>query len=253
MAFGADHSPALLVASLLTVTASDPIAGLDLTLELELTASGLLRSRAELANTGDDDYQLNDLVLAYPVPSVARELLDLAGHWGRERAPQRREFTVGTPLREGRKGRTGSDAATVLHAGVRGLPGSGESGSARCAERQPQSTRRTILHRHQVPACEPPLPGEVVLAPGDSYASRGHGRQSSPDAVARRFHRHRALSVHLSPASGDLERLGGGLLTTICPPDLAEKAAEVGVDRRADDVASTAARRLPAPATDGVG
>ena len=60
-------------------------------------------------------------MLAYPVPPVTRELLDLSGRWGRERSPQRRGFTVGVHLREGRRGRTGADAATVLHAGTPGF------------------------------------------------------------------------------------------------------------------------------------
>jgi len=240
VAFGADHSPALLVASLLTVTASDPIAGLDLTLELELTASGLLRSRAELANTGDDDYQLNDLVLAYPVPSVARELLDLAGHWGRERAPQRREFTVGTHLREGRKGRTGSDAATVLHAGVRGFGfGSGEVWGVHVAwsGNHTHYAERSFTGHQVLGGGELLLPGEVVLAPGDSYASPWlYGSYGSGlDAVARRFHRYlRSRPQHPSAQRPVTLNVWEAVYFNHDLPtllDLAEKAAEVGVER----------------------
>ena len=64
---------------------------------------------------------MNDCVIAYPVPPTAREILDFAGHWGKERTPQRRALTTGTHLREGRHGRTGLDATTLLHVGTPGF------------------------------------------------------------------------------------------------------------------------------------
>ena len=76
---------------------------------------------------GGVPYGLDDLVLAFPVPSQAAEVLDLAGRRGKERTPQRRAMPVGTHLREGRRGRTGADAATVLHLGDPGFDfGGGE-------------------------------------------------------------------------------------------------------------------------------
>ena len=125
------------------------------------------------------------------MPSVARDLFDLAGRWGRERSPQRREFTVGTHLREGRKGRTGADAATVLHAGVPGFTfGAGEvwgvhvgwSGNhTHYAERL--STGEQVLGGGELL-----LPGEVVLGPVsythlDVYKRQDQGSaQVLPDA-----------------------------------------------------------------------
>jgi alpha-galactosidase len=44
-----------------------------------------------------------------------------SGHWGKERVLQRRSLTVGVHLGEGRKGRTGPDATTVLHVGAPGF------------------------------------------------------------------------------------------------------------------------------------
>ena len=93
-------------------------------IELEMLPGGLLRARATLTNRGEP-YGLDDLVLAFPVPSHAAEVLDLAGRWGKERTPQRRAMPVGTHLREGRRGRTGADAATVLHLGDPGFDFSG--------------------------------------------------------------------------------------------------------------------------------
>ena len=102
------------------VDAVDDTARLALSVTVELTVGGLVRARAILTNRGEP-YQLDDLVLSLPVPGVAGEILDFGGRWGRERTPQRRQFTVGTDLCEGRKGRTGADAATVLHVGRPGF------------------------------------------------------------------------------------------------------------------------------------
>lgn len=193
-ASGAEPVLITLGAGEVAVVAADIGAGLQLVIEVELAPSGLLRTRAQLTNTGPDAYQLDDLVLAYPVPSVATELLDLAGRWGGERVPQRRPFTVGTHLREGRRGRTGADAATVLHAGTPGIGFSdgevwgvhtGWSGNhTHYAERL--SSGEQVLGGGELL-----LPGEVLLTPGDTYTtpwlygSYGVGL----DEVARRFHR----------------------------------------------------------------
>jgi alpha-galactosidase len=107
--------------AVLTVVATDDEARLELTVTMQLLASGLLRCRAAVTNTAVEAFQIDDLVLAYPLPAQATELLDFAGRWGKERVPQRTPFDVGMRLREGRKGRTGADAATVLHAGTDGF------------------------------------------------------------------------------------------------------------------------------------
>ena len=100
-----------------TVLARDETAELGLTIELELTPSGLLRSRAKICNHGTAPYGLSELGLALPVPAEATEILDLAGRWGRERAPQRSPFGVGARVRENRRGRTGADASILFAAG----------------------------------------------------------------------------------------------------------------------------------------
>jgi alpha-galactosidase len=104
------------------VDAVDDVAQLRLTITLELSDGGLLRGRVELTNQSIDPYELIDCLLAFPLPQSAREILDMAGRWGKERVPQRRSLGVGMHLREGRKGRTGADAATVLHVGTPGFP-----------------------------------------------------------------------------------------------------------------------------------
>ena len=238
---GGDAASSLsLGAATLVVSATDEAAGLDLTVSIELTASGLLRSRSTLVNTAADPYQLSDLVLAYPVPPVARELLDFAGRWGRERAPQRRDFTVGSHVREGRKGRTGPDAATLLHAGVPGFGfGSGELWGVHVgwSGNHTHYAERLSTGEQVIGGGELLLPGEVVLGAGDSYTSPwlygsyGNGL----DEVAHRFHRYlrdrprhpssrRPVTINVWEAVYFDHALEPLL-------DLAEKAAAVGVER----------------------
>lgn len=219
---------------------ADAEQGLEVGIELELLPSGLLRLRAALTNTGTAPYALDELTLALPVPADADELLDFAGRWTKERTPQRRAFTVGTHLRENRRGRTGADAAHVLHAGRPGFGfRTGEvwgvhtafSGNHRHLAEQISTGRRVLGGGELL------LPGEMVLAPGEQYegpwlyASHGEGL----DAVASRFHQHlRAREHHVSTRrpvtlnvweavyfDHDLERL----------TDLAERAAALGVER----------------------
>jgi alpha-galactosidase len=142
--------------------------------EYELTESGVLRLRHVLRNDGDEPYVLTELGCVLPVPAVAAEVLDLTGRWCRERAPQRRPFHQGTWLRQTRHGRTGHDAPLLLVAGAAGFGfRTGEvwgvhlgwSGNASWwAERMPDGSST-------LGAAELLEPGEVVLAPGEEYAT----------------------------------------------------------------------------------
>ncbi|AXK34872.1 alpha-galactosidase [Streptomyces armeniacus] len=178
-------------------TGTDEAAGLGLRIELELLPSGLLRQRAEVTNTaaGERPFALDALALTLPVPPVATELLDLAGRWGRERAPQRTPFAVGMHTRENRRGRTGPEAPLILAAGT---PGFGfRSGEVWAVHVAWSGNHQTYAERNSTGAAvlgggELLLPGEVRLSPGERYqspwvyATYGTGL----DAVAGRFHRH---------------------------------------------------------------
>jgi alpha-galactosidase len=232
--------------------ATDDVAGLALVIEVELLASGLLRVRAELRNTGLGVYTLTDLNAALPIPGRAREILDFAGRWGKERTPQRRELVVGIHEREGRKGRTGPDAATVLSVGV---PGFGfERGEVWGVHVGFSGNHRHYAERmfsgfQVVGGGELLLPGEVRLGEGESYrmpwlyGAYGDGL----DDQAHRFHRFlRARDTHPTrprPATlnvweavyfdHDLARL----------TDLADRAAALGVERYVLDDGWFAGRR----------
>ncbi len=156
-------------------TASDPEAGLDLSLWIELAAAGVVRMRAALTNTAASAYQLDDLVLALPVPQAAAEILDFAGRWGDERVAQRRAMQVGTHLREGRRGRTGADSAMLLHLGS---PGFGFADGEIWAVHTGWSgnhihyAERLASGAQVIGGGELLLPGEIVLGPGESATPR---------------------------------------------------------------------------------
>ena len=236
----------------LEVDAEDVDAGLALTLTLELTVGGVVRVQTLITNTGSGSYTLDDLVMALPVPEHAREILDFAGRWSKERTPQRSQLDVGTHLREGRKGRTGADAATVLHLGTRGFGfAEGELWAVHTgwSGNHTHYAERLFTGEQVIGGGELLLPGEVRLAEGESYrspwlyGSYGQGL----DQVARRFHRYlRSRPQHPSPDrpvtinvweavyfDHRLDRL----------VDLAERAAALGVERYVLDDGWFGARR----------
>ena len=222
------------------VGAVDDAGRLGLRLELELLASGLLRARAELENRGSEAYGINDLVLSFPLPPEASEILDFGGRHNLERVPQRGPLRLGAHVRENRKGRTGADSAYVLHVGT---PGFGFASGRVWAVHTAWSgnhlhyAERVFTGEQRIGGGELLLPGEVVLGAGGRYrgpwlyGSYGQGL----DEVARRFHRHlrsrprpldtgRPVTLNVWEAvyfDHDTDRL----------LDLAERAAALGVER----------------------
>lgn len=234
------------------VDATDDDSELALRLEVELGAGGLVRTRARLVNRAQEVYTLQDLVLALPVPGRARELLDFAGRWSKERTPQRGELVVGTHLRENRKGRTGADAATLLHLGEPGFTfANGEIWAVHTGWSGDHThyAERLYTGDQVIGGGELLLPGEIRLGRDDAYTSpwisfvHGHGL----DDVARRLHRwlrnrpahvdrDRPVTLNVWEAvyfDHDLARLS----------DLAERAASLGVERFVLDDGWFGARR----------
>jgi len=155
--------------------AVDEVAELELRVDVEMLPGGLVRARATLTNRGEP-YGLDDLVLAFPVPSQAAEVLDLAGRWGKERTPQRHAMPVGTHLREGRRGRTGADAATVLHLGDPGFDFSkGEIWAVHTgwSGNHTHYAERLATGEQVVGGGELLLPGELVLQGTRATPHRG--------------------------------------------------------------------------------
>jgi alpha-galactosidase len=245
--------------SALTVRATDDEAQLDLTLVLEMLPSGLLRSRAAVINRAAEQFQVDDLVLAYPLPAIADELLDFTGRWARERVPQRAPFDVGTRLREGRRGRTGPDAALVLHAGTAGFGfGRGEVWGVHTAwsGNHVHYAERTFDGHRVVGGGELLMSGEVRLGTDEAYegpwiyGSYGAGL----DACARRFHQHlRATHPKLATPrpvtlnTWEAVYFDHDVDTLV---DLAERASDLGIERFVLDDGWFGSRR---DATTGLG
>ncbi|GAA1591675.1 alpha-galactosidase [Kribbella hippodromi] len=183
------------------IVAADAKAGLKLSLVVELTESGLVKTKAELTNTGTTPYTLDGLYLALPVPTEATELLDLTGRHIGERHPQRHAFTQGAHVRDNRRGRTGADATLLLLAGTESFGfRSGEIWGVHTAW---SGNHRSYAERGMsgygvIGGGELLLPGEVRLAPNDTYAtpwiygSYGIGL----DEVSHRFHEYLRSRPH---------------------------------------------------------
>ncbi|WP_049563949.1 alpha-galactosidase [Streptomyces sp. SBT349] len=247
---GADFSTAFAVTSLqtaarsLTVIAEDVRAELELRVEVELTDSGLVRQRATVSSRAAADaapFTLSGVLLTLPVPERATELLDMTGRHLRERTPQRHEFTLGTHLRENRKGRTGTDAATVHVAGERGFGfRSGEVWGLHVAwsGNQRSLAERTHAGVSLLGGGELLLAGELDLGAEESYTTPwvyGSYGRNGLDELAGRFHTHlrgrerhpstpRPVTLNVWEAvyfDHDLGKL----------TELADLAAEVGAER----------------------
>ncbi|MGN8552130.1 UNVERIFIED_CONTAM: alpha-galactosidase [Microbacterium sp. SLM126] len=180
--------------SRLVVDAADDPSALHLSIEFELHESGLLRVRSTLQNDGVS-YRIDAWDHALPVPSHAVELMDLAGRWTRERAPQRRPFDIGLWTRESRGGKPGFEAPTLMIAGEAGFGfQSGEVWAVHVAwsGNQHLSAERTPAGTRVLRGGELFHPDELVLGQGERvsspwlYASWGEGL----DAMSARFHQY---------------------------------------------------------------
>ncbi len=103
------------------VEAADAAAGLRLVTEVEAVPGGAIRARHTLTNTASQPDVVNSLEVVFPLPGRVGEVLDFTGRQTAERIPQRHQIGDGLWLREGRRGHTGHDSATMVIAGVPGF------------------------------------------------------------------------------------------------------------------------------------
>jgi len=185
---------------------ADAVAGLALVTELQAVPGGAIRGRHTLTNTADRPYVVDGLEIVFPLPGEAAEILDFTGRAMLERVPQRRGIADGLWLREGRRGRPGHDAATVLAAGQPGFAfGHGHVWGVHVgwSGNTVYRVERLASGLTTIGGGELLLPGEVALAAGQSYttpwvylAAAGDGL----DGLAAAFHGYlRSLPAH--PAS----------------------------------------------------
>tara|TARA_R110002051_G_scaffold314377_1_gene391424 strand:- start:469 stop:2652 length:2184 start_codon:yes stop_codon:yes gene_type:complete len=178
---------------------------LRLTIEFELTAAGVLRSRSHLTNTATETFELSSLATILPLAPVARERLDFSGIWAAERQPQRSAIDYGTWLRESRHGRRGHDDSYLT---VAGTPGFGFRHGEVWAMHLGTSgdTRmwidRSALGVTTVGAAELLASGEIRLAAGDTYQTPwayAAWSDAGLDGLSDRFHAwFRGLPAHPS-------------------------------------------------------
>jgi alpha-galactosidase len=224
----------------MVISATDEEAALFATVTVSVTPAGILRQRISLENRSANPYSLTSLAATFPVPPDLGEIFGTTGRHLRERSPQRHAFTLGTHVRESRRGRPGFDASLVLAAGrtgfgfERGLVyavHAAWSGNHRLlAERAP--TAESFLSAGELLA-----EGEIILGEGERYTtpwaigSWGDGlnelsKRFHDELRARPQHPRRPRPVTLNTWEAvyfdhNLETIGA----------LAERAAAVGVER----------------------
>lgn len=245
------------------VEAEDTTAGLALVTEAEAVPGGAIRVRHTVTNTSHEPYVVNGLEVVFPLPGRVGEVLDFTGRQTAERIPQRHRLGDGLWLREGRRGHTGHDSATVMVAGVPGFGfGSGEVFGVHVAwsgntvhrvERVPSGLgmaqgqpgeagsgpqQRLLPGVTTIGGGELLLPGEITLAEGQSYTTPWiylAASQDGLDGLAAQFHGYlRAQPAHpRSPRPVNLNVWEAVYFrhefSTLAA--LADQAARIGVER----------------------
>jgi alpha-galactosidase len=251
----------------LLVAAVDAAAGLALHVEVTVDAHDVVAVRAAVTNRRDGaatdastfpsatpglgvgpraaapaaSYHLDALQLTLPVPDAAVEVATFAGRWLRELHLQRQPWTVGRFERGTARGRSSHEDAPTLFAGTHGF--AEEHGQVWAfhlawAGNHQVRAERTADGFALVQAGEFLHPGEIVVAPGETYVTPrllATASSSGLNGVSDAFHAHlRARAVHPRPPrpvtlntweavyfDHDAQRLRG----------LVEAAAELGVER----------------------
>ncbi|BCJ41868.1 alpha-galactosidase [Actinoplanes ianthinogenes] len=219
---------------------SESADGVHVTTEADLTAEGVLRVRHVLENRGPGVFALANLDVLLPLPAEASELLDFTGLWAHERRPQRTALRQGVWSRESRHGRPGHDDAFLMMAGTPGFGfRSGRVWAVHLAWSGDKQiwAERSALGPSVIGAGELLAPGEIRLAPGESYATPwtiAVYSDSGIDGLSDRLHPWiRSLKAFAKPRPVVLNTWEAvyfdhslSRLTA-----LADAAAEVGVER----------------------
>ncbi len=225
---------------MVSLTASDSTAGLELLLELETVSGGALRGRYTVTNTAPGHYALEGLEVVLPVPDGLDEAMDFTGRHERERTPQRRPVTDGLWLRESREGRPGLGAATMM---TLGTPHFGTQ-AGRVLSVHVAWSGNTVLRVERDNTTGTTLgggeflqPGEVVLAEGESYQTPWvffAAAEDGLDGLAARWHAYeRSLPAHPSvqPVVLNVWEAVWFDHDPVRLHEIADRAARVGVER----------------------
>lgn len=236
-----------------TLTFADAIAGLEIAITYKLDVHGILTIESKLTNVAEGNYTVDQLINWLPIPPQADQLLDFYGHWTKERQPQRRAITHGLTVREGFEGRSGHDytiTSIALNHGTTFASGEAWSIALAWSGNNSHFVEKLIDGNSALGAGENLLPGEVILAKGESYvapkviaAYSANGLDGITNAHyahirARANHpkKPRPLTLNLWEAvyfDHNFEKLS----------KIIEKAAEIGVERVVLDDGWFGARR----------
>ena len=181
----------------------DPVAQLRLTTALALSVEGVLTARATLTNTGERRWSLDALTVSLALPEHADELLTFTGRHVRELHPRRAPWGHGAFVVENRRGRTSHEHPSLVYAGTTGFgEWQGEVWGAHLAwsGNHVLLAERLADGRRYLQLGELLHPGEVVLEPGQRYATpevlgvySGAGLNGVSSALHRRL---RARPTH---------------------------------------------------------
>lgn len=180
----------------LTITAEDEHAGLRLTSEITLDASGVLVVRHGLTNLKMQAWQVDRFAVTLPVAERAQEVMAFHGRWIREFQPHRVMLEHDSFVIENRRGKTshehfpalisGTPSFSEMHGNVWGIH-LGWSGNHRLRAEAKTDGRRYM----QAEALY--LPGEMAIEEGETlwtprlYASHSpHGL----NGMSQQFHRY---------------------------------------------------------------
>lgn len=228
----------------LVFTSRDEAHGITLVHALRISGD-VLAAKTTLINSGAEPLQVDHL--AAPVialPGFVSQIIGFEGRWSGEFQLQRQALSMGTWLRENRRGRTSHDAFPGLIAAerdaneTRGLAFGfhlGWSGNHRLSVETLADGRRSVAMEALY------LPGEIALAPGEQIetpALYATVSDAGLGAVSRQFHaflrarpEHQRLRAKPRPVHYNSWEAVYFDHDTAKLMALAERAAAVGVER----------------------
>lgn len=225
--------------SAIEVRLDDADAGLTLTIQLELDDHGVLETRSTLTNLGRTPWNVSRLAVTLPLSARATEVLDFSGRWAFERRAQRRALDHGAWARRSAHGRTGHDSAVLFAVGTPGFGfRSGEVWAAHVAWSGDQEIVAEYYPTGHslISGAELLQPGEIILAPGQSYSTPplvATWSTDGLDGISARLHA-RLRNRHPLTERPIVLNTWEAVYFRHEPRkliDLAERAASVGVER----------------------
>ncbi len=181
----------------------DLAAGLQLDFDVHLEAGDTLTVAATLTNLGADNYEVGALLLSLPVPGEARDVLTFGGRWSSEFRAERTNLTVGVHSIENRTGRTSHGRVPLAFVGAEGFNDTAKEvwgAHVGWSGNSVMQIEGGIDGRRRIASGELLLPGEIVLQPGESYATPtiyAAYSANGTNGVSQSFHRYlRSRSIH---------------------------------------------------------